>query len=211
MAVNIHAALSLFQITNRTGPVLHVFFQFFFEHVIYDQGDIDITHMLERLRSYHPLSCQGHPDLCYDRMSDPLLLHMLQHMTMHAPTCLVLERMTEYHSQEGRYPNDDELLSYMNNVNEYEVNTLDYSDDRKTRNTIALETARHEGEETGCATCQGTIKAGDAIYVLPCKHIFHASEADCLGTTVLDWLTCKSTCPLCRQAIVASPENHCSN
>lgn len=49
-----------------------------------------------------------------------------------------------------------------------------------------------------CAVCQETLREGEDVKVLPCKHVFHPGCID-------PWLNVKNTCPVCRQEIDGQP------
>ncbi|KAH6833961.1 RING/U-box superfamily protein [Perilla frutescens var. hirtella] len=60
-------------------------------------------------------------------------------------------------------------------------------------------------KDTLCSVCLGEYQAEDRLQQIPaCGHTFHM---DCIDL----WLTTHTTCPLCRQSLLASSSNGASN
>jgi len=128
-----------------------------------------------------------------------------------AVRCFVLPYIIMYHLQEGRWPSYAQWSDFLDCILASAHPVQFYQDDRQHTPVRGLERlpltayeSRGEGaDELQCAMCFDDLSAGQSVVRLPaCGHTFHAVDADCIGTTILEWFMKEHTCPTCRQEVV---------
>lgn len=66
-------------------------------------------------------------------------------------------------------------------------------------NVKQLEESENSEEEPHCSICLGEYEEGEALFKLPCTHVFHA---ECINS----WCSSHSRCPLCNFDLAAQPK-----
>jgi E3 ubiquitin-protein ligase SDIR1 len=120
-------------------------------------------------------------------------------------SCHVLYHQTMFFIQERRFPSDHELVQYMTQLANININPERYHQENKvltpTENLFKLvpTVVDKEGE---CCLCLETICVGEEAFVLPCKHVYHCHEQNCVGGTIKTWLSENKSCPMCKAEVV---------
>ena len=123
--------------------------------------------------------------------------------------CATIKNMYAFYMLEKRLPNTVEFFEFLRLAAAAEYNPESYcADHREITPTQNLDEMTEEtlAEDEHCAVCQDPIlcKTQRAFRLPSCGHVFHASEADCLGDglSILTWLKQHRTCPNCKQEVV---------
>jgi Ring finger domain len=120
--------------------------------------------------------------------------------------CNIIYHFHIHHFIEGCYPSLDEILTNDYSVHEQMTQVMNQNVNEfwnsqssglpKDHFTPTLVT--HAYEEY-CAICQESMKEGEYVITLPCKHTFHSQKEGCNG--IEEWYTKMDTCPLCKHKL----------
>ena len=116
-----------------------------------------------------------------------------------------------YYIQENRVASIDELIQFENMMYEIENDPEEFHQKYKhkipTKNIskIFSETMNEQTyteKQPVCGLCQDDINVPHEYYELPCGHLFHKNEKDCLdNASILNWLKENNVCPICKKEI----------
>lgn len=126
--------------------------------------------------------------------------------------CNVIYNFHIYKFIEGRYPSlldivDHELHnSFQEQINQVMNQVMNQNVDEfwntqssglhkdHFKSTLVTQTL-----DENCAICQDSMKEGEYVITLPCKHTFHSQKEGCNG--IEEWYTKMDTCPLCKHKL----------
>jgi hypothetical protein len=120
------------------------------------------------------------------------------------PNCGYVGVHLEFYKQEGRIADYSELMEYISNIERIESDPERYHQENKMRvPTPNLENLLPEKccKEDNCGLCMEPILVDNECYKLPCNHLFHSNEEECIGVTVKKWLSENKCCPICKQEV----------
>lgn len=128
------------------------------------------------------------------------------------PKCKYLLLSYQYYLQEKRVGNIQEITDYETLLLELETNPEEFHQKYKykipTQNLDKLipkimDTNLFKIKEPCCGICQYDIEPLQCYYELPCKHVFHENDENCLkSATIISWLKNNKLCPICKQEVV---------
>lgn len=131
------------------------------------------------------------------------------HSFISPPTCEIVEKSYLFYLQERRVGTTEEIIHFAELMDELENDPEEFHEKYKhktpTQNLSLLQskTMTNEIQEPMCGICQDQIQIDQNYFQLPCSHLFHARDDECLGnSTVLCWLRENKVCPICKQEIV---------
>jgi hypothetical protein len=107
----------------------------------------------------------------------------------------------EYVMTNSRLPSLDELLLFMDNLDRFHEDQIRFAEENKVyigANISNFESTNAVPDDTSCCLCCGTIDVASKHYKLPCNHIYHFDENDCIEGTVKRWFEKNTKCPMCR-------------
>ena len=152
----------------------------------------------------------------YNRSVDELI-PIMHHYVFHygyIPSINDLGCIFEYELLHHCFPDINEIYQTMDRHLHLMVDPDDYHQTYKvTTNTkhlehlqpIVYEPSANE-ENPVCGLCQEEIQPSQSIYVLPCCHQkFHATDTDCINSTIKTWLQTNNKCPMCKQEVILQP------
>jgi hypothetical protein len=110
------------------------------------------------------------------------------------PECREVVIVYSFYNYYGRLPYDvEEFLEFLDSAITTEAPQME------EKKSLNLEKWHQlDGPVKECSLCFSDVLEEQKRYQLPCGHIFHASEQDCLEGTVAKWFTKQTTCPNCR-------------
>lgn len=161
-------------------------------------------------------NCNCMFNICFNSYSDIYLSQFFDYYIfseVRIPSCSELLHINEYYNIMNRFPNSNELNSYISNILSFNTNPGDYHQQDKvripTKNIDKLNVSLHSGNSIGCGICQDDIKENQyKIKLEPCNHFFHHDKNDCLDTeSILTWIEKESLCPICKTKIEIN-DNH---
>ena len=128
------------------------------------------------------------------------------------PKCRYLLLSYQYFLQEKRVGSIQEITDYESLLLELEINPEEFHQKYKykvpTQNLDKLIPKLMNNElfkikEPCCGICQYDIEPLQYYYELPCKHLFHQKDENCLNSaTILCWLKNNKLCPICKQEVI---------
>lgn len=128
------------------------------------------------------------------------------------PKCHNLYINYLFYIQEKKIATIDELNQFENLMNEIENDPDEFHEKYKhklpTKNLSNLKPKTmnndfFEKNEPVCSICQYEIEVNQNFYELPCSHLFHVKNDECLeNATILFWLKDNKFCPLCKQEVI---------
>lgn len=142
-----------------------------------------------------------------------ILLEVLKSRCIHSfispPSCEMIEKSYLFYLQERRVGTTEEIIHFAQLMDELEEDPEEFHEKYKlktpTPNLSALQSQSmtNEIQEPMCGICQDQIEIEQQYYKLPCCHLFHATDNECLGnSTIMCWLRENKVCPICKQEIV---------
>lgn len=118
--------------------------------------------------------------------------------------CGNIVHINTFYMQENRYPDMSELRTYILNLSRMVINPEQYHSDNKvkvsTKNLDKLVPVEIT-QEGDCCICTEPVQKGTNGYILPCNHIFHSNEGDCIEGTIIKWLSENNKCPMCKTEV----------
>jgi len=116
-----------------------------------------------------------------------------------------------YYIQENRVATPDELIQFENMMYEIENDPDEFHQKYKhktpTKNISKLDfqvmnEELFKDKQPVCGLCQDEIITSQEYYKLPCEHMFHKNEIDCLDSAnIIYWLKENNFCPMCKNEI----------
>jgi hypothetical protein len=116
-----------------------------------------------------------------------------------------------YYIQENRVASPDELIQFENMMYEIENDPEEFHQKYKhktpTRNIYKLNVKimneeLYNNNQPSCGLCQDEIIVEQEYYNLPCEHLFHKNEKECLdNASIINWLKENNVCPICKREI----------
>jgi len=116
-----------------------------------------------------------------------------------------------YYIQENRVATPDELIQFENMMYEIENDPDEFHQKYKHKtptknisklNTKIMDLELYTNKQPVCGVCQDEITTEQEYYNLPCDHLFHKNEKDCLdNANILYWLKENNVCPICKKEI----------
>jgi hypothetical protein len=120
------------------------------------------------------------------------------------PSCQEVLLYIEYYNQERRFPTSDEIVEYIQNLENLYRNPEEFHLENKvkicTPNLHLLKSEKNDHEDN-CGLCFECISHDEECYKLPCGHKFHSESKKCLDDTIVRWLSENKTCPICKQEV----------
>jgi len=151
----------------------------------------------------------------YNRMYDELVpvVHHYLFREGYIPNVNDLGCIFEYLLLHQTYPDLNDIFQTMNRHVHLAIDPEGYHQTYKVQtNTKHLELLQPTVFESTpvetpiCGLCQDEIQHQQSIYVLPgCKHMFHATDTECINSTIKTWLQTNNKCPLCKQEVILAP------
>jgi hypothetical protein len=143
------------------------------------------------------------PSACYcvNNLEDNKKRTLLEHfIPSHGrfPVCSETNLLNIFYQDNSRWPDQEEFKNLVR------VYTRDNeAKSSSTKNLDKLTEQINDKENITCSICQEDIQINQKIYILPCKHTFHATKEECLDgeSNILAWLTKHDTCPTCKTKI----------
>lgn len=131
------------------------------------------------------------------------------YMFLSPPTCDIIESSYLFYLQERRVGTMEEIIQFESLMEEIEHNPDEFHEKYKlktpTPNLCNLQSKPMSQDivEPMCGICQDKIEVNQHYFQLPCLHLFHATDSECLGnSTILCWLRENKVCPICKQEVV---------
>jgi hypothetical protein len=125
------------------------------------------------------------------------------------PSCDMIEISYLFYLQEKRVGTMEEIIQFSQMMEELEDNPDEFHEKYKlktpTPNLSQLQSQPMTNEitEPMCGICQDQIQIEQQYFKLPCSHLFHAKDDECLGnSTILCWLRENKVCPICKQEVL---------
>jgi hypothetical protein len=128
------------------------------------------------------------------------------------PKCKFILLSYQYYIQEKKVGNLQEINDYEMLLNEIEMDPQEFHNKYKhklpTRNLSKLQTKTMtddivKNKEPCCGICQYDIETSQNYYELPCGHLFHQNEQECLEcATIIYWLKDNKFCPICKNEVI---------
>jgi hypothetical protein len=145
---------------------------------------------------------------CWDGLTDAGLVGAILHV-WDSPNiqfdCNTVVQVYSYYATEKKFPDIDELRTFLTNVEAVSNEPDDYCADNRvcvaTPNVDQLQVDQStDGCCQTCTICTKDILPQTSIYTLsPCGHIFHAVKDQCLGDAdIKTWLEKSTKCPSCQ-------------
>jgi hypothetical protein len=128
------------------------------------------------------------------------------------PKCRFLSLSYQYYLQEKKVGNMQEIHDYEMLLNEIEMDPEEFHNKYKhklpTQNLSKLISKNMDSiivknKEPCCGICQYDIEENQKYYELPCGHLFHENDQDCLEfATIIFWLKDNKFCPICKKEVI---------
>lgn len=128
------------------------------------------------------------------------------------PRCKYIYLSYQYYIQEKRVGNMQEIADYELLLNEIEMDPEEFHNKYKhkipTQNLYKLIPKIMDKDisilkEPCCGLCQSDIDPIQKYYELPCGHMFHENDKECLeNATIIYWLKDNKLCPICKQEVI---------
>ena len=116
-----------------------------------------------------------------------------------------------YYLQENRVATPDELIQFENMMYEIENDPDEFHQKYKHKtptknisklNIEIMNEQFYKDKQPVCGLCQEDILVSKEYYKLPCEHLFHKNEIDCLeSANIIYWLKENNVCPMCKNEI----------
>lgn len=131
------------------------------------------------------------------------------------PPCDFTIAFKMYLREYNAIPTYETVMSIINRMNTLlESSYFDEKVKVGTKNIEHLPTFTcKKDNEYDCSLCMDKISEGQLYHKLePCGHHFHATESECIDSTIVKWLTENHTCPNCRKdVVIKEPESNYSD
>jgi hypothetical protein len=128
------------------------------------------------------------------------------------PKCRYIFLSYQYYIQEKRLGNTQEIAEYELLLSEIEMDPEEFHNKYKhkipTQNLSKLISKTmtkyiFDVKEPCCGVCQSEIEQLQNYYELPCEHMFHEKEEECLeNATIINWLKDNKLCPICKKEVI---------
>lgn len=128
------------------------------------------------------------------------------------PRCKFLLLSYQYYLQEKRVGNIEEITDYEIMLQEIEMDPEEFHNKYKHKlPTQNLSKLVHKImnidiikiKEPCCGICQYDIEESQKYYELPCGHLFHENDQECLEcATIIFWLKNNKFCPICKKEVI---------
>jgi hypothetical protein len=198
------------------SPYTHLSDEYINEKINLIEIDMIITKILQWYSRFKLCDCNIF-GLCYNNLvnlnSEIMKTIIKNYLVKH---CLILKCNDMklaylYYIQENRVASPDELIQFENMMHEIENDPEEFHQKYKhkipTKNISKLDFKIMNEElynkiQPVCGLCQDDITLKQEYYNLPCQHLFHKNEKDCLDkATIIDWLKENNVCPICKREI----------
>jgi len=148
------------------------------------------------------------PCYCSTAMSDEnrkAMIRIFLINTGYPPSCANTRIFDSYCMQYNAIPTYNTINSIIEGMSR--IFNSDYFDEKikvGTKNIENIKTyTKEETDDGNCSLCMENIVKSQKYHKLePCGHCFHANEDDCIGSTIIKWLTDNHTCPNCRKEVI---------
>lgn len=155
--------------------------------------------------------------LCYNNLSNLnneivkniIKYYLIEHFSI--LKCNDIKLAYLYYIQENRVATPDELIYFENMMYEIENDPEEFHQKYKhktpTQNISKLifetmDEKLYNDKQPVCGLCQDDITVSQEYYKLPCEHLFHKNEKDCLDSAnIIQWLKENNFCPICKKEI----------
>ena len=156
--------------------------------------------------------CNNTLELNYNRniMYNIIKQHILDYGII--PRCRYILLSYQYYIQEKRVGNTQEIADYDLMLQEIEMdpeefhNKYKYKVPTKNLSKLVSKTMNDElykNKDPGCGICQYDIEINHKYYELPCGHLFHENDQECLEcATIVFWLKYNKFCPICKKEVI---------
>ena len=142
-----------------------------------------------------------------------ILLEVLKSRCIHSfispPSCEMIEKSYLFYLQERRVGTTEEIVRFAQLVEELEDDPDEFHEKYKLKiptpnlSNLQSKPMTEEIVEPMCGICQDQIKIQQHYFQLPCSHLYHANNDECLGnSTILCWLKENKVCPICKQEVI---------
>ena len=155
---------------------------------------------------YNSLELNYNRNIVYNIIKQNILLYGI------IPRCHYLLLNYQYYLQEKRVGTLQEINDYEMLLNEIEMDPEEFHNKYKhklpTKNLSSLKCKIMNEEitknkEPCCGICQYDIEPLQKYYELPCGHLFHENDKECLEcATIVFWLKDNKLCPICKQEVI---------
>lgn len=117
-------------------------------------------------------------------------------------SCADILLIREYWHLENRYPSLEEFCSYLENIRNLESDPEQFHQNDKVTSGVDISSMKITAtEEYSCSICLENIKIDQMAYKLPCNHVFHANNEECIDETIVKWFEKNKHCPNCRHEL----------
>ena len=127
------------------------------------------------------------------------------------PKCSDCHLLIHYYILHKQLPSDQELVEFITRIYNFNQNPDEfYQQDKIKVPTLYIDqlpistiTSNDIQQDRCCPLCQNDFELNQTtITLLPCKHIFHHKNEDCLdNSNIITWLKENNYCPLCKSHI----------
>jgi hypothetical protein len=127
-----------------------------------------------------------------------------------SPPCHIIHIFKLYIQEYNAIPTYETIINIIRRMDS--ILNHDYFEERikvGTKNLQHIKTLTLDNDtDSDCSLCMEKISIGQKYYKLePCGHMFHADEDNCIGSTIIKWLTDNHTCPNCRKDVIITEED----
>lgn len=143
-------------------------------------------------------------------MFEILKYYILEHGIV--PKCNFLLLSYQYYLHEKKVGNVEEIYNYETLLNEIENDPeefhIKYKHKLPTQNLDKLVPKIMniniiEKKQPCCGLCHYDIEESQKYYELPCGHLYHENEQQCLeSATIIHWLKNNKLCPICKKEVI---------
>lgn len=156
---------------------------------------------------------------CYNRLSPDINNEILHNIIKKyiceygiVPTCKNMLLCYQFYIQEKRVGTIEEISEYEMLLNEIEEDPEEFHNkyklkiptqnlDKLTPQTMSDDFFKQK--QPCCGLCQSDIEPSQTYYELPCGHMYHKSDEECLEcATIIYWLKDNKVCPMCKQEVI---------
>ena len=123
------------------------------------------------------------------------------------PTCEETELCSQFYVINKTFPSKEEMIEFYRNILEFSHDPEEYYQKDKKHipvsnlDKIQIKIYDEEKEEC-CSICQENIIKGQKYIELPCGHMFHGDDKECLEeASIISWMEKEKHCPNCKTEI----------
>lgn len=144
----------------------------------------------------------------------PIIMEIIKYYIINygiIPSCRYMLLCYQYYLQEKRVGTTQEISDYDLLLAEIEMDPESFHQKYKHKiptqnlsnlNTLVMTQELHKEKDPCCSICQYDIEPNQKYHELPCGHLFHKENNECLEyATIIYWLKDNKICPMCKQEV----------